>query len=367
MTTFAQHQQEYAAHRIATFPVRIIDGDKKPAVGNYMRVGLPGSAQLARRFADAAAFGFALGARSKITVLDCDSSDERILADAMSRHGSTPLVVRSGSGNFQGWYRHGGERRHIRPDPARPIDVLGGGFVVAPPSRGGKAPYKIIAGSLDDLECLPSLQNFRAALVDADIEGEAIGVGRRNKALWQHCMRHARHCDDFVALADVANTFASQCDQPLSGDEILRTARSAWGYTQRGENWIGSRHLQFDSATFPPSDLSSDPYLFTLLSWLRDHDAPGRVLLIADGLAKILGWSEHQLRETRRRATIGQWVVMIEPPSRNRAARFDWGPSSKRHGVWISEPIRLGAEVSGGGSVDSHVWNPEANGQGVLS
>jgi hypothetical protein len=176
--SFAQWQPIYAAHGLSTFPVRIEDGDKKPMVRNYLRAGRRYSDRLAQQFPDAQAFGFALGNRTKITVLDCDSNDERILSDAMSRHGKTPLVVRSGSGNYQAWYRHNREGRHIRPDPRLPVDILGGGFVVAPPSHGIKSAYQIIEGSLDDLGRLPTLRNFVAAT-----NAEVISTGRRNNAL----------------------------------------------------------------------------------------------------------------------------------------------------------------------------------------
>lgn len=100
---FARCQPDFAAHGIATFPVRVTPNGKNPAIKNYLRVGLPASARLVRdsRFANADAFGFALGARSKITVLDIDTSDERVLIDSLDRHGKTPLIVRSGSGHFQ--------------------------------------------------------------------------------------------------------------------------------------------------------------------------------------------------------------------------------------------------------------------------
>jgi hypothetical protein len=74
------------------------------------------------------------GARSNVTVLDVDIGDERVLSDALARHGETPLVVRSGSGKYHAYYRHNGERRRIRPWRGLPIDLLGeGGLVVAPP------------------------------------------------------------------------------------------------------------------------------------------------------------------------------------------------------------------------------------------
>ena len=49
-----------------------------------------------------------------------------------------------------GW-RHAGERRHVRPYENRPVDILGGGYVVAPPSISTKGSYEIIEGTLDDL------------------------------------------------------------------------------------------------------------------------------------------------------------------------------------------------------------------------
>lgn len=128
---FAQWQPVYADHGIATFPV---NDNKVPAVRNYGRIGINASSSLASRFGSGA-LGFMCGCRSGITVLDVDTADERVLADAIDRHGKTPIVARSGSGHFQAWYRYGGERRLIRPRRDVPIDILGGGFVVAPPSR----------------------------------------------------------------------------------------------------------------------------------------------------------------------------------------------------------------------------------------
>src|SRR5262249_1384687 len=116
------------------------------------------SSSLASRFGSAA-LGFMCGKRSGITVLDVDTTDERVLADALDRHGKTRIIARSGSGHFQAWYRHAGERRLIRPRRDVPIDILGGCFVVAPPSKVTKGIYDFIQGSLSDLESLPTLND----------------------------------------------------------------------------------------------------------------------------------------------------------------------------------------------------------------
>ena len=144
---FTKWQPHYAEKRIVTFPV---GEDKKPQIRRWNRLGLSGSAKLAHCFREANAFGFQPGPQSRVTVLDIDSSDDAVLLDALSEHGETPFIVRTGGG-YHAYYRHRGERRLIRPYPKKPIDVLGGGYVVAPPSISAKGQYEIIAGTLDDL------------------------------------------------------------------------------------------------------------------------------------------------------------------------------------------------------------------------
>ena len=94
----AEWQPVYAEHGIALFPVKA--QEKKPAISNWIKVGLEGSAELARKFAASDAFGFAVGRRSGITVLDVDTPDERVLMDAMARHGESPFIVRTHSGKW---------------------------------------------------------------------------------------------------------------------------------------------------------------------------------------------------------------------------------------------------------------------------
>lgn len=66
---FAKWQPRYAGHGIPTFPVRIVGKDKKPAVSNYLGLGLGTSAKLVKRFRNSDALGFAVR-RAGITVLD---------------------------------------------------------------------------------------------------------------------------------------------------------------------------------------------------------------------------------------------------------------------------------------------------------
>src|SRR5262249_30796829 len=133
---FAASQPRYAALGIPTFPVHIDPDGKKPMVSNYAKFGLRGSAELVLKFGTAAGIVFMAGQRSRIRVVEIDTRNETVLADALDRHGQTPIIARTGSGKFHAYYRHNGEHRMIRPEKHRPIDILGGGIVIAPPSRG---------------------------------------------------------------------------------------------------------------------------------------------------------------------------------------------------------------------------------------
>src|SRR6266700_2280916 len=87
---FAQWQPRYAERGIVTFPVNLDRTTKRPAVKGYLKIGPDLSSQLARKFPDLDALGFACGKRNGITVLDMDTSDERVWSDALARYGPTP-------------------------------------------------------------------------------------------------------------------------------------------------------------------------------------------------------------------------------------------------------------------------------------
>ena len=69
---FAKYQPRYAEHNVITFPV---GRDRKPAIKNWQRVGLEGSAKLAEKFSEVDTFGFPLGPRSGLTILDVDGRE----------------------------------------------------------------------------------------------------------------------------------------------------------------------------------------------------------------------------------------------------------------------------------------------------
>ena len=318
--TFAQWQPHYAQYGIPTFPVR----EKRPAVRGYLKIDLIASARLAGKFPDADAIGFAIGTRSNITVLDVDTPNERTLADALDYHGRTPIIVRSGSGNYQCWYRWNGERRQIRPFGEKPIDVLGGGFVVVPPSQGTKSNYQFIEGSLDDLDSLPIMRGIEIVTSPSpSTPDERVTEGHRNDSLWRHCMQSAHYCDDFDAVLDVARTRNATFLPPLPHGEVAKIAASAWKYTERGENRMGR-----PGVWFPASEanylIRNDPDAFLLLSYLRANNGPTRTFMIANGLERDLPLTRKRLAAARRRLT-GPYVRLVRRArKRGGAALYRW-------------------------------------------
>jgi hypothetical protein len=151
---FATAQPEYAALKIATFPFDATEAVKRgPLVSRYDRMGLPASRQMALRFPDAPGLAAMAGTRNRFTVIDIDERGaigERLLTDVQRQFGTAKVITRTGSGGFHAYYRHNGEGRKIRPDPRKPIDLIGAGPIVLPPSRGFRGNYEIIHGRIEE-------------------------------------------------------------------------------------------------------------------------------------------------------------------------------------------------------------------------
>jgi hypothetical protein len=351
---FLESQAVYASHGVPLFPMRLeADGSKRPMVRNYQRIGVAASATLTKQFGDASAFGFVCGERSRISVLDVDDADERLLADAMTRHGKTRLVIRTARRRFQAWYRWNGERRLIRPNPSCPIDILGAGVVVAPNSAAAHGQYEIIQGKLDDIEQLPTLANVESP--EGEIPRMAASSGRNNW-LFRQLGREAHYCDDFDALLDRARALNETFPVSLDDAEVIRLAKSVWKMTTEGRNRFGQCGAWHPT---PEVDrLVGDPHLFALLSWLKAHNRPGRNFLVADGLRDKLGWPRRQFANARQRAIESGWIVQTSGPRRGHAATYAWGfqkviqtserGSKKNNNVYVEDILPESVGHSGG-------------------
>lgn len=338
MGAFAENQPNYAAAGISTFPVVVtLNGDKRPAIAGWQRVGRRGSSALAEKFPDADALGFCPGARSGVTVLDVDSTDERELTAALDRHGSTPIVVRSGSGHFQAWYRHNGEGRKIRLWEGAPVDVLGSGFVVAPPSIARRRRYELLQGGLADLDRLPIMRGLDhvasatsappndgiPALGSNVDKSTLVSAGRRNDALFRFCGRCAHSCASLDDLLTLARSEASAYVPPVDEAEIVRTVRSVWQYRERGELRFGSPGAWFDAAEANKL-IAFDQDVFVLLAFLRANNRPASQFIVANGLAEVLRWPRKRLAGARTRLEGSGYIKVARPRSWHSPALYRW-------------------------------------------
>jgi Bifunctional DNA primase/polymerase, N-terminal/Primase C terminal 1 (PriCT-1) len=311
---FSEWQSRYAAVGLPTFPV----AGKRPLVRGYLNVGLRASAALAKKFPNALAIGVALGERTRLTVLDVDTPDESLLLDAISKFGDTPFLVRTGSGHFQAWYRHNGEARCIRPFPHLPVDVLGAGFVVAPPSVGLKGRYLIIRGSLEDLRRVPVMTAQVPRNLDMSRSVTSVTQGRRNKSLFRYALFHARYVDDEETLLDVTRTEnENACVPELPDEEIVRLVRSAWKIQQEGRNFVGGKVVP---VTFTEIDRLAfhSPDAFALLMVLRRCHNCRKEFALGKAMASKLGWSLPRFRAARARLEEDRYITCLHPGGRGK-------------------------------------------------
>jgi hypothetical protein len=296
---FAEWQPRYAEHRVATFPVAIDGKAKKPRIHSWMRVGLRGSAQLALKFADADAFAFQCGKHSRIPLVDIDTTDEKMVMEAERLFGSSPIIWRTGSGNHAMPFRHNGEARRIRPVPGLPIDILGAGLAVAPPSLGAKGRYEFLQGGLADLDRLPRLQVGKVEPESCKHElRDTIPDGIRNHTLFRFALRQAPHVDDLDALLDVVRTRNMDCLPPIPDAEVVKTATSAWRYEITGSNWVG-RKAKAVTDLDEILALRHDPHAALLLSFLRvNYPIPNDAFAIDQvKVAALLGWNRRTVNK----------------------------------------------------------------------
>jgi hypothetical protein len=178
-----------------------------------------------------------------------DNDDPKVVRPMVERFGDTPLKTGTPSGGVHLWYRGSGERCGNLRSEGLPVDLKGmGGLVVVPPSVRPSGPYagrayEFIEGSWDDLDRLPvvrpgSLSGPRP-VNDGPTSVRAIKKGYRNNTLFRALLKHARFCDDFRTLFDVAETINTDAfEPPLPAAEVAKTVASVWAYQVSGRNRV---------------------------------------------------------------------------------------------------------------------------------
>ncbi len=344
---FANHAEAYASAGLPVFPVNT--RDKRPAVKGWQNANPYRARAWASepKLGDADGVGLLMGAPSGLTEIDVDGVGDAWLALALEQFGETPIKIRTASGKAKLWYRHNGEGRHIRPFNGQPIDVLGSGFSIAPPSRREdlSSAYRFLSGSLDDVPALPSIRAPREGFVRIP---EAVQKGGRNDALWRYCMAQARHCDDEAALVDVAATWADAFPDPLTAAEIERCAKSAWKYEASGRNYLGLRKPQVMEGDKIMDDLLDQPEAFTLLQMFQRWHSNRQSFAIAPTAMSAAGsppWPRRRIENARDVLLQRGFVEELAAPIRGRKSGLyrlsdQIGRSAKDHNTPFSLGVR---------------------------
>ncbi len=318
MAAFQDAAREYAAAGIVPLPIAP-DG-KRPLVRGAGKFGRRAALFIVPKFPDAN-LGFWCGQHNGVTVADIDSASDAELQYALDTFGDSPVIVRTASGKHHAYYRHGGERRRIRPIKGRAIDILGEGLCVAPPSvRPSGGRYEFVRGGLADLANLPTMRRaaldqlepaaFKATAPRRHRDGEVVGIGRRNESLFRLVLALAQGAETLAALlADARRANAELARPPLPDAEVQHIARNAWRYKMEDRLMVpgaGSAILLPSALIARLQDAGEADAALLLLTALRAHGRTGKPFALsplAMERARLIGsWDKRRYRNARKRA-----------------------------------------------------------------
>jgi hypothetical protein len=223
--------------------------------------------------------------------------------------------------------------------------VLGGGYVVAPPSQGLAGTYQFIRGGLDDLGRLPCLQNlppqlyvhYEAPQLHAGYEPSPVkvSVGHRHETLKLFVIRAAigKTFDELLQAARAENRGYAE---PLPDDEVIALAGWAKVKTDEDQNWaawggrvVACRHQDIDTL------LQEDPDAFILETILKRYHGAWE-FQIANGMAARMpngGWGKNRLVRARQALIDRGRIVQTKARTRHHSALFRWvDPKSRKQG-----------------------------------
>jgi hypothetical protein len=112
-------------------------------------------------------------------------------------------------------------------------------------------------------------------------------------------MGTAHQCEDFDALLSFARIEGAGYLPPVADDEITKTAASAWGYTQRGENRVGVGRVVVTAHGEVDALAATNPDAFALLAILRRHHWGRERFPVAKAMAESLGWTMRRFKTAR--------------------------------------------------------------------
>jgi hypothetical protein len=268
------------------------------------------------RFPDAPGLAAMSGARNRFTVIDIDergAKGEHLLAEVQRQFGNSKVIVRTGSGGFHAYYRHNGEGRKIRPDPRKPIDLIGGGPIVLPPTRGFRRSYEIIQGRVEDLAALEPIRTKHAIGETSAFDPGEIRVGERDQQFWPYIKRYAHQAKSYDELLDHAREINEMMPAPLTDAEVIAKCKLWWRKTERGENRWGIGQFTTVDHTLIDNLMMRDPDAFTLLMFLRRYHW-GRDFYLANETCDLMpggGWPRKRFAAARTRLIEGRYVDVV--------------------------------------------------------
>ena len=171
-----------------------------------------------------------------------------------------------------------------------------------------KGPYRIIAGTLDDLASLPLIPSV---LDDLRTE-RTIYQGTRNNSVFRFALEQVRHCDTLAALLDVLRTRNLDCEPQLADDVLIAIASSAWRYEDEGRNLIGRGRSVVTPHSVIDQLISENQDAFVLLTLLQRHHW-GRSFVLANAMSDRLGWSRKRFAVTRRFLHALGFIKLVAP------------------------------------------------------
>jgi hypothetical protein len=132
---------------------------------------------------------------------------------------------------------------------------------------------------------------------------------------------------------DRAETLNQEHVEPMQQTEVTKIAKSAWGYTERGENRFGQH-----GAWFPEAEvdlLVTEQDAFILLAYLRAKQGPDSTFMIANGLSGTFGWGRQRLSAARELLIQRGYVRRLRHATNNSPALYRWLSPKQRNEVLV--------------------------------
>jgi hypothetical protein len=125
-------------------------------------------------------------------------------------------------------------------------------------------------------------------------------------------MERAHHCANLDALLDFARMRNMENVPPLLDEEVMQVAGNVWGYTERGQNFVGSNIRMVRLHHGAVEELAPNhPHAFrALLAWLERWNGGRDQFFLAKGTAEALGWTLRTFKSARQ-IPVGGWIICV--------------------------------------------------------